>query len=64
MRANLDKVQYLIDAVNKLELHMVLPKDLPTLQAMATGNHTRPNNVFMSVVLCNTLVKCMTVPEE
>ena len=58
MRAKLDKGQYL--SVNELDLHMVLPKDLPTLQAMATGNHMRPNNVFMSEVLHNMLVKCMS----
>jgi|SRR5882724_658585 len=63
-RANLEKAQHLIDAIMELELYMALPKDLPMLCTMASGNHTRPDNIFMLEVLCNTTVKCTTVPEE
>ena len=42
---------------------MALPKDIPTLEAMATKNWTQPDNVFC---LANTevlLVSCMTDPQ-
>jgi len=62
--ANLDKAQLLIDAITELGLHMILLKDLPTLCMLATGNHTRPDNVFTSSMLANTVIRCSTVPEE
>jgi Endonuclease-reverse transcriptase len=40
-RANQDKVQTLLDAIAEHDLHMVLPKEVPTLKAMATGNYSR-----------------------
>jgi len=38
--ANLDKAQVLIDVLAHLDFQMVLPKRIPTLRAMATGNYT------------------------
>ena len=64
MWANLDKAQLLIDAITELGLHMILLKDLPALCMLATGNHTRPDNVFTSSMLANTVIRCSTVPEE
>src|SRR5882724_11089540 len=64
MRANLDRAQHLIDAITEIELYMALPKDLPTLCTMASSNHMRPDNVFMSNTLCNATIKCTTMPEE
>jgi len=63
-RASLDRAQQLIDSVTELDLQMALPKGLPTLQAMASGVHTWPNNVFSSTTLNSTIIKCMTVPGE
>jgi ribonuclease HI len=63
-RANLDDAQELLDAVAEHDLHMVLPKELPTLKAMATGNHTRTDNVFISPELAESLISCNTVPED
>ena len=40
-RSNLEKSQILIDALAEFDLQMALPKDMPTLQALSTGNHTR-----------------------
>jgi hypothetical protein len=54
----------LLDAIAELDLHMTLPKELPTLKAMATGNHTRTDNVFVSPNLAKRLVSCDTVPED
>jgi len=49
MRGNLEKSQVLIDVLAEFDLQMALPKDVPTLQALSTGNHTRPDNVFISL---------------
>src|SRR5882724_7904744 len=51
MRGNLEKAQVLIDALAQLDLQMALPKDIPTLQALATSNHTRPDNTFISSLI-------------
>jgi len=64
MQANLDKAQCLIDAVAELNLQMALPKSLPTLHAMSSGNYTRPNNVFVSSSLSAPMVYCNMVPDE
>jgi len=64
MRGNLEKSQLLIDALAEFDLQMVLPKYVPTLQALATGNNTRPDNIFMSSPLAGRLVRCVMLPDE
>ena len=44
-------------------MHMVLPKNMPTLKAMATGNYTHPDNVFIITSLLEQLMSYTTVPE-
>lgn len=61
---NLDRAQGLIDQVDTLGLQMVLPGDTPTLKAMNTGNYTRPDNVFASEGIVETLETCQTKEEE
>ena len=61
---NLNMVQELINAITELGLHMVLPKDLPMLCAMALGNHIRPDNAFASDTLACAIVKCTMLLEE
>jgi len=63
MQVKLDKAQCLIDAAAEFNLQTLL-KGLPTLHAMASGNYTGPDNVFMSSSLCTTVVCCETIPEE
>src|SRR5882724_4911645 len=63
-RGNLEKSQLLIDVLAEFDLQMVLPKDVPMLQALVTGNHTRPDNVFVSSLLVGRLVRCVTLPDE
>jgi hypothetical protein len=46
------------------DMQMVLPKDIPTLQAMSTGNMTRTDNIFLSSSLFECLLRCHTVPED
>ena len=64
MRTNLDGAQHLINVVIELNLKMALPKDLLTLCAMVSGNHMRPDNVFMSALPHSSIIKCMTILEE
>lgn len=40
--ANLDRAQKLLDLISEYDMRMALPKDIPTLEAMATKNETRP----------------------
>ncbi|QRV96409.1 Reverse transcriptase (RNA-dependent DNA polymerase) [Ceratobasidium sp. AG-Ba] len=61
-RANLDLAQELLDLVSDGDLDMVLPKDIPTLEANNSGNYTRPDNVFASFALTEKLVSCDTEP--
>ena len=43
-------------------MEMALPKGIPTLEAMATKNWTRPDNVFCSDNLGDKVITCMTDP--
>jgi hypothetical protein len=61
--ANLDLAQPLLDLTSKHGLIMALPKDLPTLQSMVSKNYTRPDNVFVSGTLAESLTSCTTIPE-
>jgi Endonuclease-reverse transcriptase len=63
-RANLDEAQTLLDVIAEHDLHIALPKELPTLKAMATGNYTRTDNIFISSALAENLVSCKTIPED
>jgi len=43
---------------------MLLPKDLPMLHAMASGNYIRPNKKLLSSSLYTAMVQCNTIPDE
>ena len=43
---------------------MALPKDIPTLKASSTGNHTRVDNVFCSENLLQAIISCDTNPSR
>ena len=60
--AALTAAHKLIEIVADHDMVMTLPKDLPTLQAMATGNWTRPDNVFASANVEDLLIRCDTDP--
>ena len=64
MRQNLERAQVLIDMMAEFDLQMALPNDIPTLQALATGNHTRPENAFISSQIMGYITKCTTLPDE
>ncbi|EUC54311.1 reverse transcriptase from transposon X-element protein, putative, partial [Rhizoctonia solani AG-3 Rhs1AP] len=60
--AALDLAQPLLDIVNELSLEMALPRGIPTLQSTSSKNYTRPDNVFLSTCLLDSLVSCDTAP--
>lgn len=41
---------------------MALPKDTPTLEALATKNWTRPDNLFCTEITAKHLIHCYTDP--
>ncbi len=60
---NPTKAQIVIDLQIKYNMNKLLPKGIPTLIATNTGNHTRPDNIFVSKRLENQVLTCMTTPE-
>src|SRR6201996_1194005 len=63
-RQNLDEAQILINFLADYGLEMMLPPEIPTLQALATGNHTRTDNVFASDTISDLFISCNTAPER
>lgn len=53
---NLTKAQIIIDMQVKYNMSQVLPKGIPMLIATNSGNHTRPDNVFVSERLENQVL--------
>ena len=62
-RRALDAAQPLLDIIGQYDMHMTLPKDIPTLEACATKNFTRVDNVFCSADLADTFISCDTYPQ-
>ena len=60
--ANLNAAQPLLDLLVAYNMMMVLPKGIPTLEAMNTKNYTRPDNVFCSTELAEKFISCNTDP--
>ena len=61
---NLDKVQFLLNAIADLDLQMTLPKDIPMLHTMASGNYMRPDNILASNAIFPLIFWCIMIPEE
>ena len=62
--ANLERAQVVLDLASTHDMEMALPKDIPTLCALNSWNLTRPDNVFVSNSLINSLIYCNTEPEK
>jgi hypothetical protein len=62
--ANLEAAEPLITLLAQHDMKMALPEGTPTLQALATGNLTRPDNVFCSRSLIDHFISCQARPEE
>lgn len=61
-KATLEAAQPLIDMISEHDIHMVLPKDIPTLEACLTKNFTRVNNIFCTENLIDCVISCNTYP--
>ena len=62
-RAALEAAQPLLELIGHYDMHMALPKDIPTLEACTTKNFTRVDNVFCSAGLVDTFTSCDTFPQ-
>ena len=56
--------QPLLGLLGQYGMKMLLAKDTPMLRAKATGNHTRPDNVFCSDDLFDAFISCQTAPAQ
>jgi hypothetical protein len=52
----------LLDVIYRYDFRMALPPNRPTLQALSTGNWTRPDNVWCTSHSIDLVVKCDTDP--
>lgn len=64
MVENITKAQELIELQTRYNLLQALPKRIPTLIASNSGNHTRPNNVFVDTSIIHALISCQALPEK
>ena len=55
-------LQPLMDLITRFDLRMALPPILPTLEALASGNWTRPDNVWCSSHSSDLFIRCTTDP--
>jgi len=53
-------IQPLLEVVDRFDLKMALPPGIPTLQALSTGNWTRPDNVWCSNHTADLFTRCNT----
>ena len=52
----------LIGLIAAYDLVMALPKGIPTLRHMVTGNYSRPDNVFSTAGISDQITRCEVVP--
>ena len=55
-------IQPLLDMIHRFDLRMALPPNIPTLQALSTGNWTRPDNVWCANHTSDLFIQCDTDP--
>jgi hypothetical protein len=61
-RQALRDAEGLIGLLADYEMQMVLPKGIPTLQHMCTKRYSRPDNVFSTPGIQDSIVKCAVDP--
>ncbi|QRV84549.1 hypothetical protein RhiJN_12565 [Ceratobasidium sp. AG-Ba] len=57
----LEAAQNLIELLNRFDLNMLLPAEIPTLELSSNKNLSRPDNVFASSRLTNAVIRCLVV---
>ena len=60
----LQAVDRLLEKIADHNMIMVLPKDIPTLEAKSTKNWTQPDNIFCSTDMEELIVLCDTDPQR
>lgn len=55
-------IQPLLDVIYRFDFRMALPPGRPTLQALSTGNWTRPDNVWCTSHTLDLFIRCDTNP--
>ena len=55
-------IRPLLDLIDCYDLRMALPPNIPTLQALSTGNWTRPDNVWCTNHTTDLFTNCNTNP--
>ena len=55
-------IQPLLDMIHRFDLRMALPPNIPTLQALSTGNWTCPDNVWCANHTSDLFIQCDTNP--
>jgi len=55
-------IQPLLDVIYRFDMRMALPPGIPTLQALSTGNWTRPDNVWCTSHTIDLFARCDTNP--
>lgn len=60
MNTYLNVAEPLIHLIVEHEVAVMLPKNIPILQAFATKNWTYPDNVFCTKNMANSLIHCYT----
>lgn len=61
---NISKAEKLIDHTMTFGLFMGLEKEIPTLEHFRSKRVSRPDNVFVSAPLEESIVKCEVIPEK
>lgn len=61
---HLDHAQPLLELIADYGMLMALPKDTPTLEALATKNWTRPDNIFCMEITMGALTYCYMDPAQ
>lgn len=59
---HIDHAQPLLELIADHGMIMALPKDSPTLEALATMNWTSPDNLFCTEITAGHLIHCYTDP--
>lgn len=61
---NISKAEKLIDYIQEFGMYMSLEKEIPTLEHFRSKRLSRPDNVFISAILEDSIVRCETQEEK
>jgi endonuclease/exonuclease/phosphatase family metal-dependent hydrolase len=59
--SGLEAAQNLIELIDRFDLSMILPAEIPTLELSSNKNLSRPDNVFLSTRIVNSVIRCSVI---